>query len=122
MSHEISNFWIRIISTNHGNSEFNWYKLSYENLNKNKTIGSNIGETAFRLQAKYNDTTTQLNCPKLQFSGRICYPSPNTSSSYTNFVPVYGDGWIGKIIKEIFSRVSVIAINFYDVSIVISFN
>ena len=61
MSHEISNFWIRIISTNHGNSEFNWYKLSYENLNKNKTIGSNIGEIIFRLQAKYNDTITVLN-------------------------------------------------------------
>ena len=108
MSHDISNFWVRIISAEHGNSERNnnWYKISDENLNKNKTIGSNIGETTFRLQAKYNDTKTQVNCSKLQFSGRICYPSPNTSSSCTNFL--CGDGCIGGIINGIFSCVGVI--------------
>ena len=97
MPHDITNFWIRVISVDHKNSEFNWHKLANDDLNKNKTIGSDIKETTFRLQAKYNDTTIQVNCSRLQFGGRICYPSPNTSSSHT----VCGDGCIGGIINGI---------------------
>src|SRR6266511_5708533 len=99
MPHGISNFWIRVISPDHENSEFNWYKLASDNMNKNVTIESdiNIEEAIFHLQAKYNDTTIQVNCSRLQFGGRICYPSPNTSSSHT----VCGDGCIGGIINGI---------------------
>src|SRR5947209_5764207 len=88
--HGITNFWISTVHK--GSTEFNWHKFTKDNLKKNKIIESDVQETTFRLQAKYNDTA-KVNCSRLRFTGKVCYPSSNPSSFCPNFS--CGDGCIG---------------------------